>query len=287
MIKCPNCNQENSDGSKFCSTCGKKLEVFLTCPSCGGQVAYGSAFCSQCGKNLNGQDDGMLSGSVVAGDVAITTANSNNNTTNTVFSGPVFNGAINGTMFNGPINGPIINNTYQDSLIKCRCCDKKMVKGSKDVHICASCGNSFCNEHFDIRTMICNDCLKKAVESLCSHSYTQARLIFESAIANGATAPAVYYYAAISLLEGKKPFVHQRATIDKIVKYVEVAINADPQAAYYYFLAYVKYDFYERKYFNVRPDYKTCYKLAINYGITEKQKSDMYSLLGVDRPSCL
>lgn len=276
MIKCTSCKQENPDGSKFCSTCGKKLEVLLTCPSCGGQAAYGSFFCPHCGKNLTGQNDGMLSNSVVAGDV---TTNSNNVTTNNDYS------TTNNTVNN--ITNHTTNLVLQGGITLCHECGKELMKGSQKVYICANCGNTFCGEHFNEQSMICNDCLDKAVEALCSGSFEKAKMTFEAAIANGATAPAVYYYAAISLLEGKKPFVHQRATIDKIVKYVEIAINADPQAVYYYFLAYVKYDFYERKYFNVRPDYKTCYKLAINYGITEKQKSDMYSLLGVDRPSCL
>ena len=49
MKKCPNCNSEISDDSRFCPVCGKQLSV---CPQCGTDIAPGARFCPTCGKNL-------------------------------------------------------------------------------------------------------------------------------------------------------------------------------------------------------------------------------------------
>lgn len=285
MINCPNCNQGNADGSKFCANCGTKLEVFVTCPGCGAQVSTTASFCSNCGANLKqgGNSKGMLSDAVVAGDIG-NIDNSIDNSVSTIIT----NNTTNNSTTNNFDNSVNITNVYNNSLIKCHACDKSMAEGSKEVHKCIKCGNSYCDEHFNTNLMICEDCLKRAVDALCSGGFGEARAIFEAAIAAGGNNPALYYYAGISLLGGKRPFVHQRATVDKIVQYVNKAIQIDPQdASYYYLLAYVAYDFYARKFINIKPDYKTCLKLAISCGITEKQKNDIFSLLNVDRPSCL
>ncbi len=50
MIRCPNCNKECPDGSKFCRSCGKLIQK--TCPSCGLVVDPQDSFCQQCGTSL-------------------------------------------------------------------------------------------------------------------------------------------------------------------------------------------------------------------------------------------
>lgn len=49
MKKCPSCNREVKDGSKFCPYCGVPLTI--VCPHCGASVARGK-FCAECGKML-------------------------------------------------------------------------------------------------------------------------------------------------------------------------------------------------------------------------------------------
>lgn len=67
-MKCPNCQNENSDSSKFCKTCGFKLEGLnlgpepvvpaspasspSCCPSCGAPLKPGAKFCSKCGNTI-------------------------------------------------------------------------------------------------------------------------------------------------------------------------------------------------------------------------------------------
>jgi uncharacterized membrane protein YidH (DUF202 family) len=51
-IICPNCNCENSGGSKFCNNCGAKLQAVKICSDCGAENKSGARFCSSCGKPL-------------------------------------------------------------------------------------------------------------------------------------------------------------------------------------------------------------------------------------------
>ncbi len=50
-MKCPECQIELPNGSKFCKECGKKLE--LICPGCGKSIPPDSKFCLECGHNLS------------------------------------------------------------------------------------------------------------------------------------------------------------------------------------------------------------------------------------------
>lgn len=49
-MNCPKCNAQIIEGSKFCTSCGYKLQPAGTqCPSCGKSIAPGSKFCTSCG----------------------------------------------------------------------------------------------------------------------------------------------------------------------------------------------------------------------------------------------
>ena len=60
--------------------------------------------------------------------------------------------------------------------------------------------------------------------------------------------PDVFFYAAVSLLKGQKAFVAPRAAIDKCLEYLNAALMIEPKGIYQYFLAYIKYDYFSRKY---------------------------------------
>ena len=50
-MKCPKCQFENPDDSKFCLECGEKIEI--TCPQCGKTLPIASKFCNECGHKLD------------------------------------------------------------------------------------------------------------------------------------------------------------------------------------------------------------------------------------------
>ncbi len=58
-ISCPACGAANAPGTKFCCSCGAKLETpppaepeQKTCPGCGTTVAPGVKFCPECGNRM-------------------------------------------------------------------------------------------------------------------------------------------------------------------------------------------------------------------------------------------
>lgn len=118
-------------------------------------------------------------------------------------------------------------------------------------------------------------------------NYSEAAKYFEKAPQGSITDPDVLFYAAVCLLEGRKAFLAPRDKIDKAVRYLNEAIAMSGKGIYYYFLAYIKYDYFERKYLNTSPNYRQLYQAAANKGVTNGEANALYALLGVARPSCL
>ena len=52
MMKCPKCQFENTEDSKFCGACGSSLDFEVICPNCGSKPPQGYKFCNECGHNL-------------------------------------------------------------------------------------------------------------------------------------------------------------------------------------------------------------------------------------------
>ena len=53
-VRCPNCGNTNDEGSKFCNSCGHKLDADVRglCPECGGVNPPSNIFCDKCGARL-------------------------------------------------------------------------------------------------------------------------------------------------------------------------------------------------------------------------------------------
>ncbi len=51
-VNCINCNAEIKKGSKFCPECGSKQEVEVICSGCNAKLAPGSKFCPECGTKI-------------------------------------------------------------------------------------------------------------------------------------------------------------------------------------------------------------------------------------------
>lgn len=114
--------------------------------------------------------------------------------------------------------------------------------------------------------------------------YSNALAAFEKAMEFNFENSEVFFYAAVCLLNGKMPFLHVRPTIDKILSYMESAIMIEPRGIYYYFLAYIKHDYFKRKFLNVRPDYNEHLAQARQAGVSEYDINQLYALIGTQRP---
>lgn len=112
--------------------------------------------------------------------------------------------------------------------------------------------------------------------------------LFEKAMEDNFDNSETFFYAAVCKLKGEIPFVQQRETILKIIEYINAALMIEPtKGIYYYFLAYVKYDYYERKYLNVNPGYQAALSEAEKYGVSAFDIDQLWGILGVPRPAYL
>ena len=114
--------------------------------------------------------------------------------------------------------------------------------------------------------------------------YDKALPAFEKAIEDNFDNSETYFYAAVCSLKGRKAFLAQREEIDKIEKFIGAAIMVEPRGVYYLFWAYIKYDYYERKYLKTSPNYKDMLNKAIESGCTQADSDMLFSILGVPCP---
>lgn len=57
VIVCHNCGVQNPEGNKFCSGCGKSLQIRTSkCPNCGTDNPESNKFCGSCGQSMNPSD---------------------------------------------------------------------------------------------------------------------------------------------------------------------------------------------------------------------------------------
>lgn len=115
--------------------------------------------------------------------------------------------------------------------------------------------------------------------------YDKALPAFEKAIEADFDNSETYFYAAVCLLKGKKAFLAQRSDIDKAIEYINAALMIEPKGIYYYFLAYIKYDFFERKYLNTSPNYRECVQMSYDIGTSDFDKDMLFNILGVASPN--
>ena len=94
-----------------------------------------------------------------------------------------------------------------------------------------------------------------------------------------------FFYAAVCLLKGRKAFLCNRPEIDKIEEYINAAIMIEPRGVYYYLLAYIKFDYFNRKFFKTSPTYQEALAMAQQQGYSPFDAEQLFGILGVERPN--
>ena len=117
--------------------------------------------------------------------------------------------------------------------------------------------------------------------------YDKAIPCFEKAIEDNFDNSEVFFYLAVSLLKGQKAFLMTRPVIDKIEEYIQAALMIEPKGIYYYFWAYIRCDYFKRKFLRVTPDYASLLQTAKNAGLSPADVSELYKLLKVERPALI
>ena len=115
--------------------------------------------------------------------------------------------------------------------------------------------------------------------------YDKALPAFEKAMENNFDNSETFFYAAICLLQGKKPFLQQRSTINKIIEYINAALMIEPKGIYNYFMALIKYDYFERKKLNTVPNYIDYLTMAQDEGVSDYDIEQLHLVLGFSNPS--
>ena len=117
--------------------------------------------------------------------------------------------------------------------------------------------------------------------------YDKALTAFEKAMEDNFDNSETFFYSAICLLQGKKAFLAPRDAIDKIEEYINAALMIEPRGIYYYFYAYVKYDYFFRKSYKTQPTYQELLNTAFQVGISEYDQEQLFSILNVAKPDVL
>ena len=114
--------------------------------------------------------------------------------------------------------------------------------------------------------------------------YDKALPAFEKAMEDNFDNSETFFYAAICLLKGKKAFLTPRTDIDKIEEYINAACMIEPRGYYYLFAAYIKKDYFERKFLNTNPSSGELVKQAFDHGCSDIDKQQLFEIVGVTCP---
>ena len=111
------------------------------------------------------------------------------------------------------------------------------------------------------------------------HQYDKALEHFDKALDESFDDSETYFMNAVCLLRGKKPFLAQRADINKAVSYLETACEIDEKPIYRQMLGYIKQDYFDRKYLNVSPSTEEEYARAEELGLSDGDIDTLVTLL--------
>lgn len=103
---------------------------------------------------------------------------------------------------------------------------------------------------------------------------------FERAIEDDFENPETYFYAAIALLGGGRPYSLPMAEVRAVEKYLDAACRIEPRGIFYYFHAFLKFDFFERKCLNTAPSHLELLARAREKEVAEGDLHVLEELLG-------
>ncbi len=115
--------------------------------------------------------------------------------------------------------------------------------------------------------------------------YDKALPAFEKAMEDNFDNSETFFYAAVCVLKGRKAFLVPRPEINKIEEYLNAAIMIEPRGIYYYFQAYIKNDYYNRKFFKTSPTWQEALAMAEQAGYSPYDAEQLFAILGVERPA--
>ncbi|MDL2307562.1 zinc ribbon domain-containing protein [Desulfovibrio sp. OttesenSCG-928-C06] len=135
-----------------------------------------------------------------------------------------------------------------------------------------------------------NDCALNLSTAFCFLKlklYDNALGYFEKAIEDNIINSEAYFYYALAMLKGNKAFTTPKKDIDKAISLTNAAIALEPRGIYHYFLAYLKYDFYERKCLNIKPGYAAELEESRRNNICNGDIASIFEILDREVPEAI
>ena len=118
-----------------------------------------------------------------------------------------------------------------------------------------------------------------------SKAYMMAVQAFQWAISMNPYNPDAYFYYAVSLLGGKRPYESYETEMRNVLEKLNVAISINPNnPQYYFFKAFIAKDFYEKNFLPLSPSSSELLNTAQEFGLTEEDEIELFDMLKVQRP---
>ncbi len=111
--------------------------------------------------------------------------------------------------------------------------------------------------------------------------YDKAYEKFDKVIEDNIDNPEAYFWAAVSLLKGKRPFLQPRQVVDQAIELANTARILEDRGIFSYFIAYLKYDYYELKRLKQSPSYEEELQQASN-SVTQEDIKILAEMLKID-----
>ena len=90
-----------------------------------------------------------------------------------------------------------------------------------------------------------------------------------------------YYYAALSLMNGKRPYLQTLPKIKKAVAMLEAAISIQDEGRLYYFLYLIQKDFFDKKHLRTKYKALELQKLSMENAVTDEEILELEENLAI------
>lgn len=112
--------------------------------------------------------------------------------------------------------------------------------------------------------------------------YKFANNYFDKAIALLPEEGETYYYAAIALLNGKRPFLSSLPVIRKATEYLQLAIEFSEQGSYYYLQYLIHMDYYEKRKLSCSPTSAELLEMSHAHGLSDVEANEISQMVGLN-----
>ena len=179
---------------------------------------------------------------------------------------------------------PNCNSGVDSSMKECPACDKPIIirQASQTATMPMPLVNKYLGAYRSLESQYPDNKDVNTAIGICflkMKMYDKALAAFEKAMPDNFDNAEPFYLAAVSLLQGKKAFLTPRPSIDKIEEYLNAAAMIEMRPVFYYFMAYVKKDYFERKYLNTNPSWQELLQQAEEYGLQSCDVEEFHALI--------